>query len=292
MSPTSAPARELLLGAQNPDGGWGYFAGKKSWLEPTAYACLALHDAPGAGPALQRAYRRLAAWQRPDGGWAPHDTVRQSTWVTALAVTVLAAARQTAGAPFQRGVEWLTGIVGAEAFWMNRLMARVGLVDHGRDPSLTGWPWLEGTSSWVEPTAHALTALRMAAGRTEIARRISVGESEIWSLCCADGGWNYGAPRALKIDLPSYPETTALALVGLAGSQDEKLAAALDHARSIARHPQPALASAWLTIALRLHGGAPEREPEPPGPERDLLTSSLYLLAQPGGNWRLLGGAR
>ena len=292
VSPTSANARELLLSAQNPDGGWGYFPGRKSWLEPTSYACLALHETPGAKSVLERAHRRIISWQRSDGGWAPNEAVRHSTWVTALAITVLASARRTAEAPFQRGVEWLTGTVGAEAFWLNRLTVRLGLADHGRDPSLTGWPWLEGTSSWVEPTAHALTALRTAAGRTAVAGRIDVGTREIWSLRCADGGWNYGAPRALKIDLPSYPETTALALVGLAGSSHEKLAAAVEHARSLAARPQPPLASAWLSIALRLHGEEPEREPAPPGPESDLLAASLHLLAQPDGNWRLLGGAR
>ena len=40
---------------QNGDGGWGYFAGKRSWLEPTVYALLALHGR-----------QKSAEWQK---GW-------------------------------------------------------------------------------------------------------------------------------------------------------------------------------------------------------------------------------
>ena len=307
MSPSSASPRYLLAQTQNPDGGWGYFPGKQSWLEPTAYAWLALHNAPGAAPALDRALALLLSWQRPDGGWSPNGQVKQSTWVTSLAVTVLAAARQTSEAPFQRGVEWLMGLQGVEGSWFNRVTASLGLVDPGRDLSLTGWPWLAGTSSWVEPTAHALVALRKAPGRTEIAARIDTGTKQIWSLRCADGGWNYGAPNALHVNLPSYPETTALALIGLAGATEPKLPQALQHARTLASQPQSLMAAAWLAIALRLHGIEPPapgatpptspaapgtpRTPAAPGPETDLLVASLHALAEPTGNWHLLAGA-
>ena len=39
---------------------------------------------------------------------------------------------------------------------------KVGLLNPGRNLSLKGWPWKEGTSSWVEPTAHTLIALKKA----------------------------------------------------------------------------------------------------------------------------------
>jgi len=292
VSPSSAFARELLFRAQNTDGGWGYFPGKQSWLEPSAYAWLALHNAPGAAPALARTLALILSWQRADGGWSPNGLVNQSTWVTSLALTVLAAARQTAGTPFQRGMDWLMGSEGVEGSWFNRVTARLGLVDPGRDISLTGWPWLAGTSSWVEPTAHALTALRKAPGRSDIAARIDTGTKQIWSLRCADGGWNYGAPNALHVNLPSYPETTALALVGLAGSSQTRLSQALEHARSLAAKPQSPMASAWLAIACRLHGIEPPQPAATPGPEADLLVTSLCAIAEPAGNWHLLGGAR
>mgnify|MGYP003352936601 CR=1 FL=1 len=53
---------EALRAAQNPDGGWGYFPGKESWLEPTAYAAMALHgDAASAGVAAVDAVMSNAA---------------------------------------------------------------------------------------------------------------------------------------------------------------------------------------------------------------------------------------
>src|SRR5579862_4502833 len=39
---------DTLRRTQNPDGGWGYFPGKQSWLEPTVYAAFALAGEPGA----------------------------------------------------------------------------------------------------------------------------------------------------------------------------------------------------------------------------------------------------
>jgi hypothetical protein len=59
----------FLKATQNPDGGWGYFPGKPSWLEPTAYALLALAGERGA--ALDRGWNLLRSWQRPDGAFRP-----------------------------------------------------------------------------------------------------------------------------------------------------------------------------------------------------------------------------
>ena len=50
---------QMLRRVQNPDGGWGYFPGKQSWLEPTVWAALALHG----DPAADRAWTMLETWQ-------------------------------------------------------------------------------------------------------------------------------------------------------------------------------------------------------------------------------------
>jgi hypothetical protein len=54
------------------------------------------------------------------------------------------------------------------------------------------------------------------------------------------------------VDLVAFPETTALALIGLQGHPD--LGRSLELAQRMAGETVSPLARAWLTIALRLHG--------------------------------------
>ena len=78
---------EFLRASQNPDGGWSYFPGKGSWLEPTTYAMLALHGT-GSDQALDRAWKLVRSWQLADGSFQPSGEVKEGTWVTAHAVTL------------------------------------------------------------------------------------------------------------------------------------------------------------------------------------------------------------
>ena len=109
------------------------------------------------------------------------------------------------------------------------------------------------------------------------------------SVRSRDGGWNYGSPAALGVDLSSYPETTALALVGL--QEQGGLGGAFDvAARQLEDTPSP-LARAWLTIASRLHGANPQ---EPAGDlTGDLMITAVEALAAADGNYAVMrtGGA-
>ena len=278
---------DALRKAQNPDGGWGYFPGKQSWLEPTAYAALALTGTPPA----DRAWALLSGWQAGDGGWRPSADVRMSTWGTALCVT-LASARGDFGEPYQRGVTWLLASAGVETNAVNRLMSRVGLIDLERDLNFKAWPWNPGATSWVEPTAHALIALKKAALRpggkhvSDIEERIRMGEAQLLNVRCSDGGWNYGSRAALGVNLSSYPETTALALLGLQGRAG--IGASVDlAARLFSDSGSSSLAHAWLSVALRLHGVSPA-DAAAPQPSPDLSITALEALAAPDGNYSLL----
>jgi hypothetical protein len=302
----------VLRRSQNPDGGWGYFSGKASWIEPTAYAALALHGEPAA----DRAWALLRSWQLPDGSWPPSAGVKISSWGTSLCATI-AMARNEWDAPLQKGIAWLVGSSGVESNWLSVLVSRIGLVDYGRDVGLKSWPWKPGNSGWVEPTVHAIVALKVAlkmasanvsgSGKVsgpgkvsdkDLRERIRIGEAELLDVRGRDGGWNYGSPVVLGVDLPSYPETTALALVALQGHAalqghvarqgHSDLSKAFDLAlRQIGETPSP-LARAWLTIAMRLHGmdaKAPELTGPPPP---DLAITALEALAAPDGNHRFM----
>jgi hypothetical protein len=285
---------DLLLRTQNDDGGWGYFPGKRSWLEPTAYAMLAL-DKHADAAVLDRAWHLVESWQLADGSWRPGaDVAGPGTWVTALGVH-LCCARGCFDESFTRGVAWLMGTQGRECNWLARFigllqgMSKPGGPDN--DVSHRGWPWLRGTTSWVEPTAQAIMALKMAAPHYPgVADRVADAEEHLLSRRCRDGGWNYGSRRALGIDLPSYPETTALALLGLQGRSDavrEEIA----HARKLFAGTHSRLARAWLAVALQAHGEQPPApEDEPNG---DILLAALEAIAHPDGNrsaFRVAGG--
>jgi hypothetical protein len=266
---------EALKRAQNPDFGWGYFPGKQSWLEPTAWAALALHGEPEA----DRAWTLLQSWQRADGSWRPSADVQASNWGSALCIT-LACVRREYDDSFQRGVAWLLGTSGVESVFWKRALVKTGLFASDRNPNYKGWPWKPNASSWVEPTAHSLVALRKAAGHVaspELAERVRSGEAELLDVRCADGGWNYGSHSALGVDLPSYPETTALALVGLQENGDSRLAKSLETAKRMAAETTSPLALAWLKIALQLHGEAGPELSGPPSP--DVMITAIEAVS-------------
>lgn len=279
---------QALVATQNADGGWGYFPGKRSWLEPTVYSLLALHDQMEA-PHWQRGWELVRSWQLPDGSWRPNAQVAEPHWTTALAVT-LHTARRHFDAPFQRGVAWLLSQRGEESTTLSRFLGLFVPNHIGHDRKFAGWPWLPGTTSWIEPTSHALVALKRAApnaASSELRRRITLAEGMILRRRCADGGWNYGSRSALGIDLPSYPETTALALLALQACGEAELSADLIRARELWHRCDSRLGRAWLAISLRNFAVNLEPDDRPPA-KNDTLATALEAIGSPNGGHALL----
>jgi hypothetical protein len=118
-----------LRAAQNPDGGWGYYAGRSSWLEPTVLAAIALHG----DAAADRAWNLTSGWQQESGAWRPAADVDTANWSTSLAVVWAGIRGQRAAR--EQGQSWLA------------------------DQSESGgWPWKK-VGAAVEPTAWATLAL-------------------------------------------------------------------------------------------------------------------------------------
>ena len=286
---------DFLLKTQNQDGGWGYFPGKQSWMEPTAYAVLALHGRGGAGDATGRAWRLMQSWQLPDGSYRPGAGIDGGTMVTAHAVTV-ACVRGVRDARLTKAVDWLLQVHGAESSLAMRAASYFHLLKTREDFSHAAWPWREGNASWVEPTAHALVALKKASGHHRsgaLESRVHEGEQMLLTRRCSDGGWNCGSPNVYNYDLPSYPETTALALHGLQGRSATELAGPIAVARRFQSDARSSLAQAWLSIALRNFGENLPTPPDEPWQKRDVMLAALAVLGHPSGNFALLraGGA-
>ena len=107
-----------------------------------------------------------------------------------------------------------------------------------------------------------------------------------------DGGWNYGNRRVYGTDLPSYPETTGIALLGMQGSDVMDMKPALALAEKYWRETTSPLAKAWLQISLRNYGitlpdpdqNVPQSVPMMP----DILLTALQCLACKDGGHQFL----
>ena len=276
--------RAFLLESQNSDGGWGYFPGKQSWLEPTTYALLALHGDAAAKAKVDRAFQLIQSWQLPDGAWKPNAVVETPSWAAALALTVHAV-RGVFDDHHRRGLESLLRVTGYENSPLFRMahFLKPKLVE--LDPSLKAWPWLPDTTSWIEPTAHSLVALKLSRKKTKndaLQSRISDGEQMILTRRCSDGGWNYGNHRVLGEDLPSYPETTGIALLGLRGMAHQSLDRSIEVAKKQLGATRSPLAQTWLRIGLRTHGAEAPPLPTNYPVKADILLSALEVIAETG----------
>ncbi|MCS7315282.1 MAG: terpene cyclase/mutase family protein [Bryobacterales bacterium] len=266
---------EALVRAQNSDGGWGYVPGGPSWAEPTVYALLALKGAEAEPHAVRRGQRFLAQLRRPDGGLAPRPGVEESTWVTAL---YLLLEPDAAG---EAALAWVLRQTGRESTLLHRIRMKLLGVRQEYEAAPAAWPWYPGTAAWLVPTAVTLLALRKVRIRRSdprIAERIREGERFLLVRRCADGGWNHGASRALGFQSFSYPETTGLALLALAGMQATDLEGSLRMAERHLKRCRSWEGIAWLDMGLRAHGRPPGSLPQ--APERTVMDTALRLLAE------------
>ena len=238
----AAPAdvRRALLSSRNSDGGWGYYPGKGSRLEPTAWALLALNESPAP----------LKNW-RLQGSWRV----------------------DVAGAPINYAFQALSGLVllqhpefarDASAIARNLLDIKGVSFEQTdairQDNSLQAWPWIDGTFSWVEPTALALLLIKKCRSSLagNAAERIAVGERMLIDRVCTGGGWNYGGSNVFGQDLFPYVPTTAWGVLALQDRpQEPALVKSVARLRQDATTEPSAQALALAVIALQAAGRAP-----------------------------------
>lgn len=225
-------AQAWLVQAANTDGSWGYRPGQRGCGEATLLAAAA-----GLAPTLD--------WLgSADLGW------------TRLMLPVCLSA-QMKDHPLVRDA--LVHILGHRGTG--------GETAGSFDGDLPGWPWVEGTFSWVEPTAWALLSLRRCQPDAHAA--IEGAEALLADRQCSDGGWNAGTPDILGQPLFGYAYLTGLVLTALPPGH-ESVAAGLAFLTAGSEGESP-LNLAWSTLARAAHGGDP-------------LPSALALAARADGD--------
>jgi len=236
--------RARLLEWRNADGGWGYSPGKRSRLEPTCLALLALDRTDAGERAAARAV--LARWPARgallvDGSDLPINYAFNG--LALLAWTGLGGAARDAFV--QRATGPLTAAKGLALEPSEAVRV---------DSRLQAWPWIDGTFSWVEPTAWCLLALKKcAAASPGVASRVGEAERLLLDRACQGGGWNYGNAMVFATPLPAYPSTTAIALLSL---QDKPALPAVKQGLAFlpqaARSEPSALATGLGVVALEV----------------------------------------
>lgn len=210
MSPRLAQAVDFLKARQNPDGGWGYAAGRTSLVEPTGLCAIAL-QARGAAAEAARGLAFLKSCQRPSGavGLGPRD--QDGNW---MAYAALLAFHALGAAEEERRLKaWSLAFEDASA----RFSAEEIKVIRERyryEPTIPGWSWTPRTTAWVEPTALFIIALRHA-GVPATEKRIKSGLDLLLDRRVPSGGWNFGNPYSKSFELEASPMSTALALAAL-----------------------------------------------------------------------------
>lgn len=236
---------ETLLDSANADGGWGYRPGLRSSAEPTALGCLALEAWQVAPARWQRGLAVLTQLQGSNGGVRVVANVPGRNWPTGLAVLAWLNAgsenQPRYASPVRRALSWLITARGRRAPEATDLF--------GHDTSLQAWSWVDGTHSWVEPTAYALLALH-AAGFAQHPR-VHEGVQLLLDRTLPDGGWNYGNTRVLGNTLRPFPVTTGIVLTALAGQRREtRIDASLRYLSDAFTSLRSPMSIGWTLIGL------------------------------------------
>lgn len=269
-----------LTVAAAPAGGWPYYPGKSSRIEPTCWALLALHGAWSGSADSWHTFAAphlafLGRCQRPDGlltELPQGPTNLAADGLAAHTLAVLSGAAPPAALPrLLEGIVQLKGVV-------------IDASDPRQNNRLQAWPWYPDTFSWIEPTAWCLLALKSNASRVSSAARARIDEAEqvMENRCCDTGGWNYGNASALGQDLRAYVPLTALGLLAVQDRRDRpyvaKSVAFLDTARA---KEGSSAALGLATLALRVHGRDTTNLAEPLAlaTERAESLGNLHTLA-------------
>ena len=237
-----------LAAFANPDGGYGYHAGKASHPEPTCLALLAFATArePFA-PQIANALAALERNRQPDGGYGLAGGRPEATWTTAIALFT----RLTLGAAPEQVKPTVARVLGSE----RRAMANdpeTSDMQNDIDLSLVGWPWAAANFGWVEPTAWAVLSLR-AAGQ-EKHPRTQQGLKLLLDRAFDSGGVNYGNRVVLGTATEPIPGPTALLLLAVQGASDHpRVDAAVGYLRMHAAKATDLEHLAWARVALGVH---------------------------------------
>lgn len=207
-----ANVQNELLQMRTRSVAWGYQPQGDPAAEPTVLSALGLLGKHST-PALRTAARTAADWlveMQTDAGAIPvSEKITFRYWPTPHAI-LLWQALGGYDEPIRKAKQFLLQQAGLT-------FPRVPHIGH--DTTIAGWAWIEHTHSWVEPTSMGVLAMR-SIGMLEN-HRTQNGLALLRDRSLPSGGWNYGNVTVFDAELRPHPAPTGLALLALAGIDDE-----------------------------------------------------------------------
>ena len=250
-------ARSELHVRRGNAGAWGYKSGASPSVEPSVLASLGLIASRSEGSAAHdlAVARSAAEWvamlQRDDGSIPVFRGAIAPAWTTTYALLLWSSV-----SGFERSrnyaQKWLLRLEGRT---VPRGDENAGLFGH--DSTRIGWPWVDGTHSWVEPTAMAILAL-CREGMADHPR-VEAGVQLILDRSLEGGGWNFGNKAVFGRDLRPQPGPTGLALLALFAHQSgsPEIGRGIDYLRRELRDVRSGISLGWGVLGLRAWGAAP-----------------------------------
>jgi len=240
MEPWLAPTLDDL--AKQPV--CGYLRNQAPATEPSVLAALALagHGLRGAElPVLEY----LSRSQQADGSVGVREKEPTPGWPTSLAIIAWQLFDPEKHKPhIDKALIWLSAMHGK---------ALEQSPEMGHNTQLDGWPWAEGTHSWLEPTAFALLAYRAANQpahpRAKEAIKLLIDRQ------MSNGGCNYGNTVVLGQTLRPHVQPTGIALLALAGENDPsgRMERSLTWLKWSLNERTTAASLAWALLGLYAH---------------------------------------
>jgi len=199
-------------------------------------------------------YGQLHESQLPCGGW-PNTlgTSEPNAYSTSWALIALAHLRDRpdARAAVSSAFDWLDEIAGREGHWLWRWKFRWFDRQVKFDSSKYGWPWIDGTVSWVAPTALAVIAHRVW---NRPSPRVELAKFMLLDRASSSGGWNAGNSKAFGVSLAAHPDFTAMALIALRACDvhaHPAVRSAEDYLSTRLAASEATYSLAWAQLALR-----------------------------------------
>jgi hypothetical protein len=250
-------ARFNLKALRSEENNWGYKKGGTASVEPSVLSSLGLlasgngdsaaSDMAGARGAAEWA----AAIQHSDGSLPVFAGTLTPAWATPYAMLLWHAVPDFVKSRGRAGA-WLLGLQGQS-------IPRDGFTTQviGHDPMVRGWPWVENTHSWVEPTA--LVTLSLCREGLNRHARVTAGIHLLLNRSLESGGWNYGNPAVLGRALRAQPGPSGLALLALKahGEDTPECHRGIDYLRRALKDVRAGTSLGWGVLALRAWDACP-----------------------------------